>query len=76
MTRQEFDLLQDIEKEEIVLDNGRFLSTHHFEDTIFDTYQLGSFYVQFYYDLEGNDKTRIITFPYFDEMFSLESQLN
>ena len=76
MTMQEFDLLQDIEKEETVLDNGIFLSTHHFEDTIFDTYQLGSFFVQFHYDLDGGDNTRIICFPDSNELFSFRNREN
>lgn len=73
---QEFDRLPDIEKEETILDNGKFLSTFHGKDKIFDTYQLGSFYVQFYYDLEGNGQTHIVCFPDSNEIFSIINQYN
>lgn len=76
MTMQEFVQLPDIEKEETILDNGTFLSTHHAEDKIFDTYQLESFYVQFYYDLEGNDQTSIICFPDPDQISSFINRHN
>jgi hypothetical protein len=76
MTMQEFDLLLDIEKEETILDNGTFVSTHLFNDEIFDTYQLGSFYVQFNYALEGSNNTRIICFPDSAMLFPIGNQQN
>lgn len=57
MTVEEFNQLNEIEKEEVVLDSGLFISDHHREDVMYDVYKLESFFVQFSYRL--NDITRL-----------------
>ncbi|MEJ7766964.1 MAG: hypothetical protein WKF89_04080 [Chitinophagaceae bacterium] len=76
MTIHEFDLLKDIEKEEIVLNKGTFLSTQHNNDKMFDTYKLASFFVQFHYNIQGYDNTNIISFADPDELLCLSYRSN
>lgn len=51
MNIQEFNQLNEIEKEEIVWDNGFFISTNHVEDMVYDIYKVAAFYVQISYKL-------------------------
>jgi hypothetical protein len=62
MTMHEFNQLPDVEKEERVINAGRFICTHHDGSRLFDTYQLGSFFVQFFYKIMGREVAGIITF--------------
>jgi hypothetical protein len=76
MTMLEFNQLPDIEKEEKVFNKGKFISTHNDGACLFDTYQLGSFFVQFYYKIKGRDVTGIKTFKDVNEFLYINNMEN
>lgn len=51
MEIEEFNQLNEIEKEEVVLDDGIFISASYDEDIAYDTYQVNNFFVQISYKL-------------------------
>jgi len=57
MTINEFNQLHEIEKEELILDEGFFVSESYNEGTMYDTYQLQTFFVQLSYKI--NDTGRL-----------------
>ncbi len=58
MTLQEFIQLNEVEQEEVVWDNGSFITTEDKDHLIYDLYKIDSFYVRFSYLL---DKPETIT---------------
>jgi hypothetical protein len=76
MTMHDFNQLPDVEKEEKVINAGRFISTHHDELFLFDTYQFGSFFVQFFYNILDKGVTGIKTFNDADEFLFINNMEN
>ena len=54
-----FLLLTDIEKEEIIWEDGIFIATYDEDGTLYDVYHLYEFYVAFTYSLPRNEVTGI-----------------
>lgn len=55
MTIYTFDHLHEIEQEESVEDEGVFLANRNDGKLMFDLYQMGDFYVEFYYFIDRNN---------------------
>lgn len=51
MKIEEFNQLTEIEKEEVVWDNGFFISTNYVDDFVYDVYKVEAFYAQISYKL-------------------------
>lgn len=62
MKIEEFNSLNETEQEEIVWERGEFLRNHNEGNLMWDLYQLDSFYVSFFYELQKNQKATIKTF--------------
>jgi hypothetical protein len=60
MTVEEFNQLNEIEKEEVVLDSGLFISDYHSEDVMYDVYKVETFFVQFSYKLNETNRLSIL----------------
>ncbi|MEO5998541.1 MAG: hypothetical protein ABIN89_17420 [Chitinophagaceae bacterium] len=54
MTLYQFDHLNEIEQEESIEDEGVFLANRNEGLLMFDLYQIGDFYVEFYYNINRN----------------------
>ena len=72
----EFNQLPDVEKEEWVINAGTFICTHHDESFLFDTYQLDSFFVQFFYKIIDKGVTGIKTFNDVNEFVFINNMEN
>lgn len=57
-----FDILTDIEKTEMVLDNGTFMLKRQDKDHVISLYTLSDFYVEMYYDQKSNRIIKIKSF--------------
>ena len=76
MTHYQFDHLNYVEQEESICDNGIFLATRDAGDLMYDLYQIDSFYVEFFYNINKNNlKVKLRCFtdteelrPYFDSI--------
>ncbi len=58
----EFNVLTDIEKANMVLDNGTFMLKRHDEEHVINLYTLADFYVELYYDQKSNRIIKIRSF--------------
>jgi hypothetical protein len=69
MTIYKFDHLHKIEQEESVEDEGVFLANRNDGQLMFDLYQIGDFYVEFYYYINRNDfKVKLRSFVDTEEL--------
>ena len=71
----EFNVLTDIEKANMVLDNGTFMLKRHDDQHVINLYTLSDFYVELYYDQKSNRINKIRSFkstepldPYIDDI--------
>lgn len=69
MNIEEFNELTDVEQEEVIFDSGEFLGTDNIENVIFDIYQVNDFYVQFSYDINKQERSKITSFKNPHDMF-------
>lgn len=69
MTFYKFNHLNEIEQEESIEDEGVFLATRIQDAMMFDLYQIGDFYVEFYSDINQNSTTIVLrTFTDIDQL--------
>ena len=66
MKIDQFLLLSEPEKEELVWEEGFFLATYDEGDIMCDVYRLFDFYVTFSYELHKNETTNITVHPHQD----------
>ena len=71
----EFNMLTDIEKANMVLDNGTFMLKRHDDQQVINLYTLSDYYVELYYDQKSNRINKIRSFksmepldPYIDDI--------
>jgi hypothetical protein len=70
MTLYQFNHLHEVEQEESIEDEGIFLANRDEGPMMFDLYQIGNFYVEFYYHIGGNNsKIRLRSFSDTDELY-------
>jgi hypothetical protein len=64
-----FGHLNEIEQEESIEDEGVFLANRNDGQLMFDLYQIGDFYVEFYYFIDRNNaKVKLRSFVDTDEL--------
>ena len=68
MNKDQFLLLSEPEREELILEEGFFLATYDEGDLISDVYRLYDFYVTFRYEVHKNETTTIDVHSYEDEL--------
>lgn len=76
MTIEEFELLNEAEKEEAVWNGGIFLINYDEGKEICDVYELHDFFVSFCYELNRNEKAQIIAKPHPDQLPHLFKIMN
>lgn len=64
MTIDKFELLNDIDKEQVIWDYGTFLNNYTDDKDICDAYELFNFFVSFCYELGRNEKAEISAKPF------------
>ena len=55
MTLLQFDHLHYVEQEESICDQGVFLANRYEGELMYDLYQIDSFYVEFFYNINKNN---------------------
>ncbi|MEJ7738644.1 MAG: hypothetical protein WKF97_14540 [Chitinophagaceae bacterium] len=75
MTQQQFELLNQTEQDEEVLNQGVYLINYDQGNIMCDVYKLYHFFVKFCYDLNENTDPKITAFTGTDDFHLYESKI-
>ena len=68
MTIDQFNVLNDAEKEQAVWRDGIFLSNYDESNSMFEVYRLFDFFVSFCYQLDKNEMAKITAHAHSNEL--------